>query len=71
MTDNFNASRREFLLNVLRGTVLLGVLGGIGALVAKRGETCVGNGICRGCVEFAQCGLPQALSAKEAPAGKR
>ncbi len=36
-------------------------------LVARsNGQTCVNNGICRGCDSFDDCGLPSALSAKEA-----
>ena len=32
-------------------------------LVARRlRETCVNEGICRGCTQFSDCGLPQALS---------
>ena len=30
-----------------------------------RKETCVNNGICRGCPEVNSCGLPQALSIKQ------
>ncbi|MHB9132466.1 MAG: hypothetical protein ACYDBB_15455 [Armatimonadota bacterium] len=60
--------RRRFLKNIVRFTLLGAMTGGIGALVSRRGETCVNAGICRGCSAFSDCGLPQALSAKEATA---
>ena len=46
-----------------------GALAAIGAvaarLVSQRArETCVNEGICRGCTELSDCGLPQALSAR-------
>jgi len=46
-----------------------GALAAIGALatrlVARRSrETCINEGICRGCTEFGDCSLPQALSAR-------
>jgi hypothetical protein len=38
-----------------------------GVLVARQGrQACVNNGICRGCAAYDECGLPQALSAKQA-----
>jgi hypothetical protein len=65
-------SRREFLRTAGR----LIALGGLGILVFRllrggRGsrpagaETCVNEGLCRGCGAFAGCGLPAALSAKQ------
>ena len=65
-------SRREFLRTAGR----LIALGGLGVLVfrllhrtgARRSagaETCVNEGLCRGCGAFAGCGLPAALSAKQ------
>ncbi len=62
-------SRRQFFGTLLR----LAVLGGIGTLAARLlgfgrgrpGETCVNQGVCRGCSAFAGCGLPSALSARE------
>ncbi|MCX7030071.1 MAG: hypothetical protein NTU62_08125 [Spirochaetes bacterium] len=64
-------SRREFLRTAGRAIAL----GGLGVLVfrlLRRGgvrrpsgtETCVNDGLCRGCGAFAGCGLPAALSAK-------
>lgn len=60
-------SRREFFRSAAR-FALLGVLA-VGGLVAGRNAkgtraACVNQGICRGCGQFAGCGLPAALSAK-------
>jgi hypothetical protein len=56
-------SRRAFL----RNTALGGLAALTATLVARQGsQVCVNNGLCRGCAEFDDCGLPQALSAKEA-----
>ena len=65
-------SRREFLKAAGR----LAALGGLGILVFRLlrrtgvrrpagSETCVNDGLCRGCGAFAGCGLPAALSAKQ------
>jgi len=62
-------SRRRFFISLLR----LAAFGGIGALAARLlggrpvrpGETCVNEGLCRGCTAFSGCGLPSALSARE------
>ena len=69
--------RRNFLKTLGRALLLVG----IGALAFKllgrrggrflaggrtlRGQTCVNEGICRGCPSFSGCGLPQALSARQ------
>ena len=64
------ASRREFLRGGAR-YALLSALGAVSATLVQRsggklaGQTCINQGICRGCGTFADCGLPQALSAKE------
>ena len=63
-------SRREFLRSAGR----LGALGGLALLGARllrgksrpREQACVNDSVCRGCPAFVSCGLPQALSAKEA-----
>ena len=62
-------SRREFF----RATARYGLLTLVGAatwLVARPrdplGQRCVNQGICSSCGSFAECGLPQALSAKQA-----
>ena len=46
-----------------------GALAAIGAVAARlvlrrSREKCINQGICRGCTDFADCGLPQALSAR-------
>ena len=67
---NSSASRRQFLRDGLRLTIL-GGLAAIGGKLAGRaaarpaGQVCVNAGICRGCAVFEGCGLPRALSAKE------
>ena len=60
-------SRREFF----RATARYGLLALVSAaacLVARPrgpgGQRCVNSGICSSCGVFAECGLPQALSAK-------
>jgi len=62
-------SRREFF----RATARYGLLAlvSVAASLAARprtpgGQRCVNRGICSGCGIFADCGLPQALSAKRA-----
>jgi len=65
-------SRREFLKAAGR-VVALGGLGFLvfrllrrgGARLPAAGETCVNQGLCRGCISFSGCGLPAALSAKQ------
>jgi hypothetical protein len=69
-SPNCGAGRRQFLRDGLRYTVL-GVLAAVsGKLVARQaarpaGQVCISAGICRGCEVFEDCGLPQALSAKD------
>ena len=64
------ANRREFLRGGLRYALLTAV-GAVSATLVKRsvgqlaGQTCVNQGICPGCTAFTDCGLPQALSAKQ------
>jgi len=60
-------SRRGFF----RATARYGLLAlvSVAATLAARprtpgGQSCVNRGICSGCGIFADCGLPQALSAK-------
>ncbi len=66
MPDNKPTTRREFLRSVARYGMLALLGGGVGALTARRRETCENHGVCRGCTAFDDCGLPQALSAKQA-----
>jgi hypothetical protein len=62
-------SRREFFRGVVRYG-LLAVTGAIAVLVtrsrAPASQRCVNRGICSHCGVFAECGLPQALSARRA-----
>jgi len=68
------ASRREFLRGGLRNALLAG-LAAVSATLARNpasrlpGQTCINQGICRDCGAFDDCGLPQALSAKQAIKG--
>jgi hypothetical protein len=68
------SSRRQLLAGVARYATLgaLGAAGGVS--IAKRRRLlregkCINRGICRGCEVFDDCGLPQALSAKDALVG--
>ena len=69
-----STGRREFFRAAVRYAALAGV-GVASAVLARRGaqglggQSCVNQGICRGCGEFTGCGLPQALSAKRAMNG--
>ena len=62
-------SRREFFRATAR-YVLLALVSVAAALAARPrttgGQRCVNRGICSSCDIFAECGLPQALSAKRA-----
>lgn len=66
MANGTNEQRRDFLRRLVRGALLAGLLGGTAALTARDRETCTNRGICRGCAAYDDCGLPQALSAKQA-----
>lgn len=61
--------RREFLRDVGRKAIASLLVFGTGSLVAKKStksiEECTGDGICRGCADLTDCGLPGALSFKE------
>jgi hypothetical protein len=62
-------SRREFFRAAAR-YALLALVSAAAGLAARprtiKGQRCVNQGICRSCGIFAECGLPQALSAKRA-----
>ncbi len=65
------ASRREFVRSSFRYALLAGLAAVSVVLVRKRGATltnqdCISNGICRACSSVSKCGLPQALSFKQA-----
>lgn len=69
-SPNSSAGRRQFLRDGLRYITLGGLAAVGGRLVARQavrptGQVCISAGICRGCEAFEDCGLPQALSAKE------
>jgi hypothetical protein len=60
--------RREFFRAAARYGVLflLALWGLLTTRTARlRGQTCINQGICSGCPGFSECGLPQAISAKE------
>ncbi len=68
------ASRREFLRGGVRYTLLAGLAAVSATLLCRRGnrlpsQTCINEGVCRGCTVFEDCALPQALSAKQAQRG--
>jgi hypothetical protein len=67
-------SRRELCSGALRYATLGLLTAGGAALLAKRQRLlregiCINDGICNGCEVLAQCGLPRALSVKEALTG--
>lgn len=69
------ASRREFLRSGARYTLMAGLTAVAAMLARKRpttlpGQTCINNSICRGCTVVHNCGLPQALSFKQATTGR-
>jgi len=72
----YAASRREFLRVGVRHALLAG-LAAVSAVLAKRraaglpGQTCINQGICRGCNAVSDCELPQALSFKQATQNRR
>jgi hypothetical protein len=61
-------SRREFFRATARYG-LLALVAAVAGLAARprtpSGQRCVNRGICSACDIFADCGLPQALSAKQ------
>jgi hypothetical protein len=63
-------SRRQLLAGALRYATLGLLTAAAATAFAKRRRLvregkCINNGICRGCKVFDNCGLPQALSAKD------
>ena len=70
-------SRRDFMKNLGRVSLFGAIGGSVGLLLFKRrfsmnpAHVCINQGICRGCSEFDDCVLPQALSAKNAVASGR
>jgi hypothetical protein len=75
-SPNSGEGRRQFLRDGLRYIMLGGLAAASGKLAARQGsrpagQVCLSAGICRGCAAFEDCGLPQALSAKEATGHSR
>jgi len=72
----YAANRREFLRGGARYALLWALAAISGALVKRRvgslpGQTCLNQGICRGCGAVGDCGLPQALSFKQVTQTRR
>ena len=63
-------SRRELFRSCARYALLAGLAAAGGALVARRGERCVSDGICGACGRFRHCALPQAWSTRRMNARK-
>ena len=65
-------SRREFFRTLGRRAALAGAAAVAGALALRArqaaGQTCINKSVCRGCPVYDGCGLPQALSRKDAVA---
>jgi len=64
-------SRRQFFRRLLRNASLAGLGTATGVAVVKRRRLvregkCINGGVCSGCTVFEECGLPRALSAKQA-----
>jgi hypothetical protein len=60
----------------MRHALLAGLAAMSGVLVKRHdaslpGQTCINQGICRGCGAFGDCGLPQALAAKRVAASRQ
>ena len=65
-------NRRDFFKGLARNLALGALLGGGVSLVRKpasRREKCASDGICARCAVLPNCGLPQALSARQAKSG--
>ena len=64
MSDDLKRDRRCFFRSLGRYLAAGAVTLGVGSLVARPGETCTQQGVCRGCRALDECHLPQALSLK-------
>ena len=65
------SNRREFLRSLGRIVGGGALLAAAGFALARRGrqrrdQVCIGRGLCRGCGRYERCGLPAALSARQA-----
>jgi len=69
--SNSGDNRREFVRKGLRYAVITGLVA-VSAILFKRsggrlsGQSCIKQGLCSGCSAYLACGLPQALSRKQA-----
>jgi hypothetical protein len=64
---SLSSSRREFFRDLARygsAAILAAMASLIGAKRPIRAQSCVNRGVCVGCEEFDNCGLPPALSAR-------
>ena len=66
MHDEKKSGRRDLFKGLARSFLAIGGIAGVGALTLRNKERCDRLGICRGCPETSDCGLPQALSFREA-----
>jgi ferric-dicitrate binding protein FerR (iron transport regulator) len=69
-------NRRNFLRDGLSVALLAGVAVVAGTLARRNlqrlpGQTCTGTGLCRGCAVVEDCGLPSALSFRQATKGNQ
>jgi len=69
--EDRRTGRRE-VLRRMAGAAALGAVAAAAVRLAtrppatdRRGETCTGDGVCRGCPALEGCGLPAALSIKQ------
>jgi len=72
----YAASRREFLREGTRYALLAGLTALLAVLATRRAtglpvQTCISQGICRGCNAVSDCKLPQALSFRQATLTRR
>jgi hypothetical protein len=65
MNNNSHESRKLTRRDFARYGAFAAISAMAARLIMRRSrEKCVNEGICRGCTEFPDCGLPQALSAR-------
>jgi hypothetical protein len=59
-------TRRQFLRSAVRWLAAPIMVGALGEMTRRKGETCIINTFCRTCAISETCGLPQALSFRDA-----
>lgn len=64
--QDHDAKRREFLKSAVRWLALPVVGGGVAAMALRKGEKCTSDFLCSSCQSSKGCGLPQALSYRQA-----